>query len=88
MLPYLFTIALVGLPAGFGANSIVRNAGKADFSTGAFLLVYAAILGFVFYKFMPSGRLTDATFHIQMPGIFLVSVVIGVIIGIFQRRKT
>lgn len=87
MLSYALTMMLVGLPAYFGAYSVAQKIGRGDFSAGAFFLIYAATLGYIFYKFIPHGKLTDTAFNVQMPGAFVVCVVIGTAVGLFMRNR-
>jgi len=86
--PYLLAIILVGIPGAAGAYFVSKNVLRADISTGAYLLVYAVLLGWMFAYFMPEGKLTGSNWLLKMPVVLTVSILAGLIAGVMKRRRT
>ncbi len=88
MLNLVFAAILVGLPAVFGSHSIVKNFGRRNASYGFSALVYAVALCAFFAYWLPEGNLLSADWSLKMPSALAFGLIVGVISGLVQRRRT
>lgn len=84
----IFSGMLVGLPAGFGAYVIVDRSKYNKPATGFMFILYAFVLGGFISFFLPEGKLMPADFQLKMPGVFILGCLIGVLVGLWKRRRS
>ena len=87
MWPVVFALVLVGLPTLFGTFMIVRGRSKKDINGGGTVVVYAIVVGFIYAYLLPRGAITRADHGINMPSVFGVALVIGLVAGLIARRR-
>lgn len=86
MWPFVFAIVLVGLPTLFGSFMVVRGRSRKDINGGATIIVYAIVVGFIYAYLLPQGAFISADHGINMPLVFAVALVVGVVAGLVARR--
>lgn len=87
ILPLAIIIILIGIPSTIGAYQVIVGYGRSDISKGLTIVIYGAVLSFIFAYYLPGGVLTSGNYIIKGPVAFLISIFIGATIGIVSRRS-
>jgi ABC-type phosphate transport system permease subunit len=86
MLIAIYVILVVALPAAIGAQLVAKNIKRKDPTGGFMLLLLAAVPALAYGFYVPDGIIAPYRFDLAGPAAFGLGVMIGAVVGAFQRR--
>ena len=86
MIYALYVALMIALPAALGAQMVSKNINLKDPTAGFMLLLLAAVPAFGYAYFFSGGLITSFRYDIAGPSAFAAGVVLGIGLGLLQRR--
>lgn len=84
---YVFSLILIGWPGAAGAFSLGRGLDGRELGVGGSLVAYAILLTLFLVFFSPVGRFSGVPYIVVAPLILIISLVVGGLAGLLQRRR-
>jgi hypothetical protein len=82
-----FVVIVIGLPATFGAQLLVKGGSEREQTAGGVLVFFAAVITLVYVFILPTGRMLRADYSFIAPVTFIVGLIGGGLWGYFERKS-
>lgn len=82
-----FILILIGLPATFGALSLVRQVSDRERTAGGVLVFFALAITLVYVFVLPDGRMLRANYFLLAPATLVVGFIAGGLWGYFGHKS-